>query len=174
MQGQVRHHLSCIYLLVRIISDFFLPCSLLILAYIRIRSEHPYNIVNKLGLTCAELNRTWSIYSQIISHTFCLYYQKPNSTCVRVTQKWHWPTTTHHPHKNSMLLISQLLLTRFWPNLKVRFLGPFLTDSNVTMTFVLATFVPATFVHIRNISANINPILTKLWKKVPGTIFYRF
>ena len=34
--------------------------------------------------------------------------------------------------------------------------------STVTMTFVQATFVLTTFVHIRNISAVTDPILTKL------------
>ena len=40
--------------------------------------------------------------------------------------------TTHHPtpppHRNSISVISQLLLTRFTPNFKGRFLGPFWTD----------------------------------------------
>ena len=31
---------------------------------------------------------------------------------------------THHPPRNSMSVISQLLLNRFWQNLKRRFLGP--------------------------------------------------
>ena len=105
--------------------------------------------------------------------------------------------------------MSQLLLTRFWPNFKGRFLGPSLTDSNchsdicpgnicpgdicpyqeylncywsdfdqtlkvgfwnhflliptVTVTFVQATFVLETFVHIRDISAVTDPILNKLF-----------
>ena len=109
--------------------------------------------------------------------------------------------------------ISQLLLTRFWPNFKGRFLGLSWTDFNyhsiicpcnicpgnicpgnicpyqeylscywpdfdeslkigswdylelistVTVTFVQATFVIATFVHIKNISAVTDLILTKL------------
>ena len=36
--------------------------------------------------------------------------------------------------------------------------------STIAMTFVQATFVPATFVHIRNISAVTDPILTKTLK----------
>ena len=38
-------------------------------------------------------------------------------------------TTTHH-HRNSKSVISQLLLTRFEPNFKRRFLGLSWTDSN--------------------------------------------
>ena len=38
---------------------------------------------------------------------------------------------THHPPpENSMSVISQLLLNRFGPNFKCRFLGPSLTDAN--------------------------------------------
>ena len=41
-------------------------------------------------------------------------------------------TTPHHPptHRNSMLAISQLLLTWFWGNFKGRFLWTFRADSN--------------------------------------------
>ena len=76
--------------------------------------------------------------------------------------------TLHHHHHhpptlNSMSAISQLLLTRFWPNFKGRILGTSRTDSNIFMvTFVHATFVLVTLVHIRNISAVTDPILTKL------------
>ena len=60
--------------------------------------------------------------------------------------------------------ISQLLLTRFWPNFKVSFLGLSLT--NVKMTFVQATFDLAKSVHISNMSAVTEPILIKLfWPK---------
>ena len=110
--------------------------------------------------------------------------------------------------KKFLSAISQLLLVRFWPNFKDKFLGLSLTDPNYhgdicpgnicpgdicpyqqylscywsdfdqilkvgswdlfehistfKMTFVQATFVLATFVHIRNISAVTNLILTKL------------
>ena len=37
---------------------------------------------------------------------------------------------TPHHHTNSESMISQLLLTRFWPNFKDRFLGLSWTDSN--------------------------------------------
>ena len=160
------------------------------------------------------------------------------------------PPPTHPTHpRNSMSVISPLILTRFWPNFKGRFLGHSRTDSNcyggicqgnicpgnicpyqeylscysthldetlnigswdhldqiptvllkltlfptgvvvrmgpwsrinlfvclnvgswehleeiptVSVTFVQATFVLATFVHIRNILAATSPILTKL------------
>jgi len=42
----------------------------------------------------------------------------------------HTTTTTTHPPTNSTSAISQLLLTRFWPNFKRRFLGPSLTHPN--------------------------------------------
>ena len=116
--------------------------------------------------------------------------------------------TLHTPHpttqRNSMLAISQLLLTRFWWNFKHRFLGTSKTDSNyqvdicpgnicsyqeylscyrpdfdeilkvtswehleqipfTKLTFLQATIVLVTFVHISNISAGTDPILMKLW-----------
>ena len=81
-----------------------------------------------------------------------------------------------------MSAISQLLLTRFWPNFKGRFLRPFGTDLTVTVTFVQATFVLATFVHIKNISAVTDLTLTNFighnfgghdlfWSKNFWTIF---
>ena len=110
----------------------------------------------------------------------------------------------------SISAISQLLLARFWPNFKGRFLGPFWTYPNchndicpgnispcdicpyqeylscywpdfdqtlkvdswdhleliptVMATFVQVNFFLVTFVHIRNISAVTDLILTKLLK----------
>ena len=55
--------------------------------------------------------------------------------------------------------ISQLLLTRFCQNFKGSVLGPSLTDNMIT--FVQATYVPATLVHISNISIVNDHILTK-------------
>ena len=46
---------------------------------------------------------------------------------------WKWLGTPPPPPPttgNSMLTISQLLLARFWPNFKHRFLGPSLTHPN--------------------------------------------
>ena len=48
----------------------------------------------------------------------------------------------------------QILKVGFWDHLE--------QISNVRMTFVQATFVMTLFVHIRNISAVTDPILTKL------------
>ena len=49
--------------------------------------------------------------------------------------------------------ISQLLLALFWPNFKGRFLGDRLEQiPTVMVTFVRATFLLATFVHISHIS----------------------
>ena len=73
---------------------------------------------------------------------------------------WKWLCKHHPPHPTETQC--QLLLTRFRPNFKGRFLRPFWTDLTVTLTFVQATFVLMTFVHIKNISAVIHLILTKL------------
>ena len=64
--------------------------------------------------------------------------QDPNSTSTQqqFNQSWVWhendfkyhPTPPHHT--NSMSVISQLLLTQFWPNFKDSFLGLSWTDSN--------------------------------------------
>ena len=47
-----------------------------------------------------------------------------------MTLSHHHPPTTTTTHTNSMSAISQLLLTRFWQNFKVRSLGPSWTDFN--------------------------------------------
>ena len=90
-----------------------------------------------------------------------------NSTQPNITLSWvrhendfaHHPTTTPH-HRNSMLAISQLLLTRFWWNFKCRFMGTSRTDSMVT--FVQATFVQVTFAH-NSTSAISQLLLTRFW-----------
>ena len=91
--------------------------------------------------------------------------------------------TLHHHHHpppppppttiNSMSAISQLLLTLFWPNFKVRSLGPSLTDSNYH-----GDICPGNICHgdispyMRNISAITYPILTKLFEHdFAGLIF---
>ena len=61
-----------------------------------------------------------------------------------------------------MSAISQLLLARFGPNLKVGSLDPLEQIPKVIMIFVQATFVLTTFVHIRIILAVTDSILTKL------------
>ena len=57
-------------------------------------------------------------------------------------------------------------LSSYWPDfdqtLKVGSWDPLEQIPTVMMTFVQATFVLATFVHISNISAVDDPILTKL------------
>ena len=135
-----------------------------------------------------------------------------NSTKVGFDMKMTLQTTPPH-HRNSMFVISQLLLTRFWRDFKCRFMGLSWTGFNchsnicpgnicpgdicpypeylscyrpnfdqtlkvgswdyleqistvevtfVEASFVQTTFVLATFVHIKNISAVTDPILTKL------------
>ena len=127
--------------------------------------------------------------------------------------------TLHTPshHRNSMLVISQLLLSQFWWNFKRMFLGTSKTDSNyqveicsgnicpgyicsyqeylscylpdfdetlkvaswehleqiptIKLTFLQATFVLVTFVHISNISAGTDLIWMKLWMKLPENIY---
>ena len=67
---------------------------------------------------------------------FSFSCQNPNTTSTQLNNlSWGWhkndftppPPNTHRT--NSMLVISQLLLTRSWPNFKVRFLGLSWTDS---------------------------------------------
>ena len=65
-----------------------------------------------------------------------------------------------------MSAISQLLLTRFCWNFIGSFLGASRTDFTIKLTFVQATFVLATFVHIRNISAVIDPQLIIIYKNL--------
>ena len=50
--------------------SFQISPAMLILAYIRFRSEQPYDSVNKLRLSCAKLSTVWACYSLGISHTF--------------------------------------------------------------------------------------------------------
>ena len=77
------------------------------------------------------------------------------------------------PDPTRRVSLSQLLLTRFWWNFIGRFHGISRTGFNCHGTFVQATFVLVTFVHIRNISAVTDSISTKLSRKVFGTIFNR-
>ena len=71
-------------------------------------------------------------------------------------------TTTHH-HKE---LLDQQYISCYWPDfdetLKVSSWEDLKQIPTVRLTFVQATFVLATFVHVGNISAATDPILTKL------------
>ena len=73
-----------------------------------------------------------------------------------------FPSNNNNNKNKKNHLISQLLLTRFWPNFKSKTLVHLEQISPVTVTFVQATFLLGTFVHISNISAHTDPILTKL------------
>ena len=64
--------------------------------------------------------------------------------------------------KLSISGIYQLLLTWFWWNIKCSFLWTSWTDSNYQADIDQATIVLGAFVHIRNISAVTDSILTKL------------
>ena len=66
--------------------------------------------------------------------------------------------------------ISQLLLTRFWWNFKGSFLGQLEQISTIKLTFVEARFDLVSFVHIWNISAVTDSILTK---KFSYFLFFR-
>ena len=90
----------------------------------------------------------FNCYSDIRSGNIC-----PGDICSYQEYLWYWPN------------FDQTLNLGSWEHLK--------EIPTVTVTFDKATFVLATFVHIRNISAVIDPILTKLWRRVPGTIFNR-
>ena len=62
-------------------------------------------------------------------------------------------------HTNSISVISQLLLTRFWWNFKIGSWEHLEQIPTGMMTFVQATFVLVTFVHIRNISPDFDETL---------------
>ena len=77
-----------------------------------------------------------------------------------MTVNTHPPT--HPTHRNSMSVISQLLLTHFDQTLNVGSWDYLEQIPTVMVTFVKKTLTLATFVHISNISAVTLPILTKL------------
>ena len=78
-------------------------------------------------------------------HRSFVYCHNPNSTSTQLNSKVGCDmkmTLIHHPpptHTNSMSAISQLLLTRFQPNFKVRFLGWTTTITTTTTTATTAT-----------------------------------
>ena len=53
-------------------------------------------------------------------------------------------TLIHHHHTNSMSSISQLLLTRFQPNFRFRFLGWTTTTAKITITTTTTTLTTTT------------------------------
>ena len=76
---------------------------------------------------------------------FCCH--NPNSTSTQL-KSWVWHENDFNPplpppitHTNSMSAISQLLLTWFQPNFKVRFLGwtTTITKTTTTLTTILTT-----------------------------------
>ena len=89
----------------------------------------------------------WALWSHMIlivrRWSFC--YHSPNSTSTQL-KSWVWHENDFNspqppsPTANSMSLISQLLLTRFQPNFKVRFLG-----WTTTLTTTLTTITSTTF-----------------------------
>ena len=82
-------------------------------------------------------------------------------------KSWVWHENDFNPppppttHTNSMSAISQLLLTRFQPNLKVRFLG-WTTSTTTTITITTTTTTTCNNINnnnINNISSNSDLIL---------------
>ena len=71
----------------------------------------------------------------------------------------------------------QQYLSCYWPDfdqaLKIGFWDHLEQISSAMATFVQAIFVLVTFIHIKNISADTDPILTKFWRLVPVTLFNR-
>ena len=73
------------------------------------------------------------------------------------------PPTTHHPPTlNSTSAISQLLLTRFWPNFKHGFLGPSLTHPNYHGDICPGNICPVDICPYRKYLSCYWPDLTKL------------
>ena len=112
------------------------------------------------------LSRSYKLSKPQLSHNST--QPQFNITLVGLDTKMTLHTTPpHHHHTNSMLAISQLLMTQFCWNLNVaswEYLEeiPFVTVTFVQAIFVPATFVLVTFLHIRNISAVTDTIWTKL------------
>ena len=102
---------------------------------------------------------------------------QPNLTQVWVLHEYDFtpPTTTTI---NSTPAISQLLLTRFGPNFKCRFLVPSSTDANChgdicPSNIYPDNICPGDICPYRNISAVFDPILIKLfWSEFLGTLIF--
>ena len=69
-------------------------------------------------------------------------------------------------HTNSMSAISQLLLTRFWPNFKGRLLGTYTTDSNCFGGYLSRQYLSYRHLSISGIS---QLLLTKFRPNFKGT-----
>ena len=86
---------------------------------------------------------------------------QPNLTEVWVLHENDW-AHHHHPPKTQCRQYLSCYLHNFDQALKIGSWNDLEQILTVTVTFVQAIFVLATFVHIRNISAVTDPILTKL------------
>ena len=103
----------------------------------------------------------------LVSFPFLSYCQNPNSTTTQpnITKTgFDLKMTLNHPPPQQTQC--QQYLSCFWPGfdetLKVASWELLEQIPTSKLTFVQAIFVLATFVHIRNISAVTDPILTKL------------
>ena len=102
------------------------------------------------------LDKFFSDIDQFCQAKFIVYSSVPVELGVGFT----FPSNNNN--KKNPHIISQLLLAPFWPYFKSRYLETSRTDLSVTVTFVQATFLLGTFVHISNIWALTDLILTKL------------
>ena len=87
------------------------------------RGQHSCHVINEFEINVFATTRCYSLLATHLR----VVVKTPTQPYLGLgfTRKWLHTTTT-----NSMSAISQLLLARFWPNLKGRFLGPSLTDPN--------------------------------------------
>ena len=127
----------------------------------------------------SEKLRVWTILNDLIciEHFLYLYQyilvcldllsnpQRNLNTRLGLTRKWLCiPPTPPHPTETQC----QQYLSCYWPDvdetLKVGSCEHLEQIPTVRVTFVHATFVLATYVHIRNISAVTDPILMKLYR----------
>ena len=111
----------------------------------------------------------------------CCQNQNINSTQPQVNLNWRWVwyenDFAHHHHHPPQQTQCQQYLSCYWPDfdqtLKIGSWKHLEQIPAITVTFVKATFVLVTFVHIRNVWAITDPILTKLfWLKFVGALMF--
>ena len=137
------------------------------------RNFLPFNNTPQLTFLRWTLQLSLSLF---IMHPFQtpICCQNPNQTTTQpnklgLTRKWLYTTTHHHPPPPTPPTPQtqcRQYLSCYWPDfdetLKVASLEHLEQIPSIKLTFVQATFVLATIVHIRNISAVTDLILMKL------------
>ena len=100
----------------------------------------PYNVDAHAKIIGLFLNIFWAFFYFIVKTPTQLQHNLNPTVVGGWTRKWLWTPPTHHT--NSKSVISQLLLTRFEPNFKGRFLGPYWTDFNCSSNICKGNICP--------------------------------